>query len=137
MLIVNIEKNRKPKDAPFGFVFLDRDLRFVRINERLAEMNGCSVAAHLGKTARAPGITRHWNESCCPVQGEHGEIIGFGAVVEEITARKQAEAALRLTNDRFELAVRASKAVLPGCRWPTHGRSYWMPRRRSQRVARP
>ena len=25
--------------APFGFVFLDRDLRFVRINEQLAELD--------------------------------------------------------------------------------------------------
>ena len=36
--------------APFGFAVLDRDLRFVRINEQLAEMNGMSIAAHLGKT---------------------------------------------------------------------------------------
>ncbi len=36
--------------APVGFVFLDRDLRFVRINERLAEINGLTIAAHLGKT---------------------------------------------------------------------------------------
>ena len=133
--------------APFGFVFLDRDLRFVRINDRLAEMNGYSVAAHLGRTvaeivpaleatlrevtvrilatgqpvlnhefsgetAREPGVTRHWNESWYPVNDERGEIVGFGAVVEDVTERKQAEAALRLTNDRFELAVKASQAVL-------------------------
>ena len=36
--------------APVGFVFLDRDLRFVRINERLAEINGFSIEAHLGRT---------------------------------------------------------------------------------------
>ena len=35
--------------APIGFCFLDRDLRFVRINERLAEMNGSSAAAHSGR----------------------------------------------------------------------------------------
>ncbi|MDP3504907.1 MAG: PAS domain-containing protein [Myxococcales bacterium] len=133
--------------APQGFVFLDRDLRFVLINERLAEMNGLSVAAHLGKTVgeilptleadlrmvtegilatgqpvldheftgetpRAPGVTRTWSESWYPVPDERGEIIGFGAVVVDVTERKQAEAALRLSNDRFELAVKASKAVL-------------------------
>ncbi len=33
-----------------GFAFLDRELRFVRVNEQLAEINGCSVEAHLGRT---------------------------------------------------------------------------------------
>ncbi len=133
--------------APVGFVYLDRDLRFVRINDQLAEINGYSVAAHLGRTvaeivptleatvrevtarilatgqpaldceftgetARTPGITRYWSESWYPVRDEHGEIIGFSAVVVDVTERKQAEAALRLTNDRFELAVKASKVVL-------------------------
>ena len=133
--------------APFGFVFLDRDLRFVRINDQMAEINGYSVAAHIGKTvgeivptlevtlrevtaqiiasgqpvldheftgetASAPGITRTWNESWYPVRDSRGEIIGFSAMVVDITERKQAEAALRLQNDRFEVAVKASQAVL-------------------------
>jgi len=135
------------KNAPVGFVFLDRDLRFVRINDQLAEINGLPVAAHLGRTvaeilptleptlrevterilatgdpvlyhefsgatAQMPGVVRYWNESWYPVRDERGEIIGFGAVVEEITARKQAEAALRLTNERFELAIKCSQIVL-------------------------
>lgn len=37
--------------APLGLDLLDAELRFVRINEALAEMNGLSVADHLGKTA--------------------------------------------------------------------------------------
>ena len=116
--------------APVGFVFLDRDLRFVRINERLAEINGLTIAAHLGKTvseilpsleatlrevtarilatdrpvldhefsgetARAPGITRYWNQSWYPVRDGRGEIMGFGGVVDEITERKRAEDAVR------------------------------------------
>jgi PAS domain S-box-containing protein len=36
--------------APVGFAFLDRDLRFVRVNEPLATMNGASPAAHVGRT---------------------------------------------------------------------------------------
>ena len=126
-----------------GFAFFDRELRFVRINEQLAEINGYSVAAHLGKTvaeiapmldatarevtarilatgqpvldhevngetARAPGITRYWNASWYPVQGERGEIIGFSAVVEEITARKQADAVLRESEERLRLAIAGS-----------------------------
>jgi PAS domain S-box-containing protein len=34
--------------APTGFAFLDRDLRYVRINSALAELHGLSVEAHLG-----------------------------------------------------------------------------------------
>ena len=38
--------------APIGLCILDRDLRWVRINERLAEINGFPTAAHLGRTVR-------------------------------------------------------------------------------------
>jgi PAS domain-containing protein len=33
--------------APAGIVFLDRDLRYVRINQELADMNGVPVEAHI------------------------------------------------------------------------------------------
>jgi PAS domain S-box-containing protein len=36
--------------APVGLCFLDRDLRYVSLNKRLAEMNGVPAAEHLGKT---------------------------------------------------------------------------------------
>ena len=35
-----------------GLAVFDEDLRFVRINERLAEINGSSVADHLGRSLR-------------------------------------------------------------------------------------
>ncbi|NCA89729.1 MAG: PAS domain S-box protein [Gammaproteobacteria bacterium] len=38
--------------APVGLFVLDRELRFLRLNERLAEMNGLPVAAHLGRRVR-------------------------------------------------------------------------------------
>jgi PAS domain S-box-containing protein len=38
--------------APVGLAFWDTALRYVRINERLAEMNGRSVAEHLGCSVR-------------------------------------------------------------------------------------
>ena len=38
--------------APVGLCLLDRDLRFVRINERLAAMNGKPVEEHIGQTLR-------------------------------------------------------------------------------------
>ncbi|HTW06086.1 MAG TPA: HD domain-containing phosphohydrolase [Acidimicrobiales bacterium] len=38
--------------APVGFAFLDRQFRYVRVNEKLASLDGCSVAEHLGRTAQ-------------------------------------------------------------------------------------
>jgi PAS domain S-box-containing protein len=40
------------RTAPIGLALLDRDSRFLRVNERLAEINGLPVAAHLGRTLR-------------------------------------------------------------------------------------
>ncbi len=40
------------RNAPVGLCQLDRELRFLRINERLAEINGIPAAEHLGKTVR-------------------------------------------------------------------------------------
>lgn len=42
--------DRLYSQAPVGLAFLDLDLRFRRVNERLAEMNGVSVEAHIGRT---------------------------------------------------------------------------------------
>lgn len=36
--------------APVGFAFVDRHLRFLRVNSRMAEINGFPVAAHAGRT---------------------------------------------------------------------------------------
>ena len=38
--------------APVGLCVLDAELRYVRINERLAEINGLPVADHIGRTMR-------------------------------------------------------------------------------------
>src|SRR5436305_10479985 len=38
--------------APAGLAILDRELRYVQLNETLALMNGRSVAEHLGKPVR-------------------------------------------------------------------------------------
>ncbi|MBD2453969.1 PAS domain S-box protein [Nostoc sp. FACHB-87] len=40
------------QSAPIGLNVLDPDLRFVRINQQLAEINGFSVEEHLGRTIR-------------------------------------------------------------------------------------
>ncbi len=38
--------------SPVGLVLMDMDYRFVRINERMAEINGLPVEAHIGRTLR-------------------------------------------------------------------------------------
>jgi PAS domain S-box-containing protein len=38
--------------APVGLCVLDRELRYVRINDRLAEINGLAAANHIGRTVR-------------------------------------------------------------------------------------
>jgi PAS domain S-box-containing protein len=35
--------------APLGFAFYDRELRYVRLNQPLADINGLSIEAHLGR----------------------------------------------------------------------------------------
>ncbi len=38
--------------APVGLCVVDRELRFVHVNERMAEINGLGVSEHLGRTVR-------------------------------------------------------------------------------------
>jgi PAS domain S-box-containing protein len=44
--------------APVGLCFLDRELRYVSLNQRLAAMNGASIVDHLGKGVEemVPGL---------------------------------------------------------------------------------
>jgi len=123
------------QSAPIGLNVLDRELRFVRINQRLAEMNGFSVEDHIGRTVREllpnladaaeqvlrpiletgeplmnveivgetpaqPGIQRVWLEHFLPLK-EGDRVIGINTVCEEISDRKQAEAALRASEERY------------------------------------
>ncbi len=122
--------------APIGLCFIDTDLRFVRINDRLAEINGVPAAAHIGKTLREilsqqaddleplyrqviatkvpveqleihgensaqPGVERDWLLSLYPLISEDDRVLGVNVTVHEITDRKQAEAALRRSEERY------------------------------------
>jgi PAS domain S-box-containing protein len=118
--------------APVGIAFLDRDLRYVRINEALAAMNGLPVEAYLG---RKPGEVTSDLETIHPLL-EHvlsvgtavngvefhrgqpgrdrsfttnyypvtagGEVVGVGVVVEETTAREREDLRLRLLSEASE-----------------------------------
>ena len=55
--------------SPVGLCQLDRDGRFVRINQRMAEISGLPVEAHIGQTWRevVPGLAERLLEICSPV----------------------------------------------------------------------
>lgn len=40
------------RSAPIGLSFISSDLQFIRINQQLAQINGLSVSAHIGRTIR-------------------------------------------------------------------------------------
>jgi PAS domain S-box-containing protein len=120
--------------APVGLCFIDTDFRYVRINEELAQINGLSVAEHVGKTFQEvlpevadlieptyrqvmksgepiinlevtgtnrtqPGVERCWLASFYPQTDDRGRVIGVNNVVQEITDRKQAEIALKISEE--------------------------------------
>ena len=116
--------------APIGLAFMDTELRFVSINDYLAEANRLPATAHIGRTLRevlgklsdeieplyrqvirtgqpisdvemnrrgteGVGSGRVWLASYHPVTNDHGAVFGVSTVVQDITARKQAEEALQ------------------------------------------
>ena len=138
--------------APIGLGFWDRELRFVRLNSALAQINGIPRDAHIGKTVEevlpemdpavmeafrkvlltgetvshqvsgmtpaAPGRKRWWAVTYHQVRAGN-EVQGVGAVCEEITAAKEAEAervrlltAEREARDEAEAANRSKDEFL-------------------------
>ncbi len=133
--------------APVGMCVVDRDLRFVRINERLARLNGASIAEHIGhsifemipavadvmapllrgvidsgeplldhesvsETPALPGKPRTWIGHFYPLKDATGQVIGINVVTDDITDRKQAELALRESENRYrELSADLERQV--------------------------
>jgi two-component system CheB/CheR fusion protein len=131
--------------APIGIALFDRQLRFIRLNDALAEIDGLPAEAHLGKTVSellprldgtvqealrhvldtgeslsrevggetpaAPGETRHWSLYAYALR-QRGEIVGVGAVVEEVTGKIRAQAELRQAKEAAEAASAAKDRFL-------------------------
>ena len=125
--------------SPIAKAFLDRELRFARLNEAMAAIAGAPADALLGRSAddavptlapqlvphlrralagdsivdvevseppRAEDATpRHWLASCYPIPSASGDVIGVGALLVEITARKEVEHALRASEARKQAIV--------------------------------
>jgi len=131
------------RSAPVGLGVLDEELRFLRVNDRLAEMNGVPAAEHIGRlvtevlpnldprlvdmlrgvlatgeplrdvevrgeTPAQPGVQRVWIEQIGPMRDGAGRINALSVVAEEVTARRQAEASLKRSEETLSLAMEAA-----------------------------
>ncbi|MCH7676450.1 PAS domain S-box protein [candidate division KSB1 bacterium] len=135
------------KTAPVGLCLLDRDLRYLRINQQLADINGKSISEHIGKTIHEvipdiakiitgiylkvidsgepiinsevkgflpaqPEVPRNWLVSYYPLLSNKGLVQGVNTIVIDITERKQAEVALRESEQTLRQLVETTK-ILP------------------------
>ena len=64
--------------APIGLCFLDKDLRFVRVNERLAQIDGLAAEAHIGR--RLVDVVP---EVAASLEGIYHEVIATGVPLKE------------------------------------------------------
>jgi PAS domain S-box-containing protein len=123
------------KTAPVALCSHDNQLRYVRVNERLAEINGLPISEHIGRTPSEilpelgkrvedlcrevirsgkpienleiegttpsrPDVQRYWVASYYPRRDGNGRVAGVNVVIQEITERVKAEAAIRSAERR-------------------------------------
>ena len=128
--------------APVGLAFLDQHMRYINLNQKLADMNGATIEDHVGSPvaemipnlfpfvepyirralggeklsgieAELPDTGETRLVSYNPVRDEAGEVVGVSIAVIDITARKQAEEELlRQKNDYWR-----TDGALPEVRW--------------------
>lgn len=135
------------RTSPVGMALVDLDSRFLRVNDRLAAMNGLPAPEHIGRSAleiipdvarrlnpvfrrvveqgewvegievhaplpTEPDVERDWLVSCYPIHAADGRVIAMSTLVQDITDRKRAEAALRESHGALEHRVAQRSAEL-------------------------
>ena len=132
--------------APMCLAVFDTHLRFVRINETLAELNGVRIEATLGRTLgevlpssydliapllyrvietgepmrgqfanakrRESETWRHCLTNAYPIKDDTGAIAGVSLVLLDTTAERQAELALRESEQRFRQLAEALPEIV-------------------------
>ncbi|WP_181198435.1 hybrid sensor histidine kinase/response regulator [Enhygromyxa salina] len=133
--------------APVGLALIDRELRYLHINDRLSSINGVSIEATLGRSIRdvmpavadrvepmirsvlqsgralerveisgetpaEPGRWRKFVTSYLPILLGGSTVVAVAVVVEEITARRDAEAALRASESRHRYLYLRTPAMM-------------------------
>ncbi len=97
------------QNAPIGLCFLDRDLRYRRINRWLAEVNELPVEAHIGRTVAeiVPAVASMIEEAA-------RKVLATGEAVKnhDVIAHTQAEAGVRYFTDCFYPAFGADGEVI-------------------------
>ena len=76
------ELSRLYATAPVGLFFLDAELRFVRANQMLAELNGMPAEEHIGRTLRevlSPGLADEVETVAAAGHGQRQPVLDHGA----------------------------------------------------------
>ena len=76
---VESELERLYREAAVGLAFVDEELRYRRVNDRMAELNGVPAAEHIGKTVAEilPGLAAHLEPMVRQVMGSGEPIVGL------------------------------------------------------------
>lgn len=127
--------------SPVGIAFVDRELRYLRINDALAAMNGRPVADHIGRPVAEilpPDIgaklvtilqrvldtgdpvtlpfTRPDQTSLLatyfPTRSPAGEVTGLGGLVFDVTEQKRAHEALQVEQARLQSIIEHAPAAI-------------------------
>nr|WP_040668161.1 EAL domain-containing protein [Rhizobium giardinii] len=129
------------KDAPIALGFADLDLRYVSVNDRLAQILGRPAADLVGRSLTEQLAARHelaitrliqriiekrsiksreysngttgrsYHISCQCVCDDVGDVIGLSITAIDITQRKAAQVALKADEEHFRRAVELSPNV--------------------------